>query len=119
MPNESHAVRTSRRPISYLDWLYGCVALVLVTISIGVVVEWTYLELTGYEFFLCPDDIGWPAFTFTYAIPGLAFGSVIWALMSLGRLRHEAKSDQFKSTVVILFVSVVLLTRTECQVGRL
>jgi len=108
-PHESHAVRASRRPIPYLDWLYGCVALVLVAISIGVAVEWRYLELTSYECFLCPDDIGWPAFTFAYAIPGLAFGSVIWALMSLGRLCHEAKSDQLKSTVVILFVSVALL----------
>ncbi|MFV1980276.1 MAG: S1C family serine protease [Rhodothermia bacterium] len=107
--DESYAVNASRRPISHLDWLYGCVALALIAISIGVVVEWWYLELTGYECFLCPDDIGWPAFTFAYAIPGLAFGSVIWALMSLGRLRHEAKSDQFKSIVVILFISVALL----------
>jgi len=101
--DRSGAISTSRRPLAYFDWMFGCIIFVSATIAIGVAREW------GDDCVLCPDDIGWVLTTFAYAVPGLAFGSVIWAFLSLTRLRREVKSEQFKSTFLFLLVSAALL----------
>ena len=105
----SNVVCAGRRPLSYYDWFFGCMIFVLVTTAIGVVLEMEHVPLSGDACFLCPDDVGWALTTFAYAIPGLAFGSVIWALLALTRLHREMKSEQFKSTFLFLLVSSALL----------
>ena len=105
----SAVVCAGRPPLSYFDWFFGCMIFVLVTTAIGAILEMEHVPLSGDACFLCPDVVGWAQTTFAYAIPGLAFGSVIWALLALTRLRREVKSEQFKSIFLFLLVSSALL----------
>jgi S1-C subfamily serine protease len=97
--------RKRRRQRPLLDWSFGCFLFALVSTLIGL----ELFDELGDACFLCPEDIGWPLVIFAYAIPGLAFGSAIWAVMWLTRLSRGSKLGQFRPIVVVLFVAVAML----------
>ena len=97
------AKRRRQRPL--LDWFFGCLFLAAVSTFIGLE---RFGEL-GDECFLCPEDIGWPLVVSAYAIPGLAIGSALWAIVWMTRLRRGLKLGQLKPILVILFVAIAML----------
>jgi S1-C subfamily serine protease len=95
----------ARRPKPYIEWFFGCILFSLISIVIGL----AFFEESGVECFLCREDIGWALVIFAYATPGLAMGSVIWAIMWMRRSWRESKPEQFKPTFVVLLVATTLL----------